>query len=86
MQEKLQNVKDTHNSSHVNQLCIYKATHTVITVKDRCKRCLAFVKGLPEHCSTVRFADWVIGVVHLPERTETGGPHYHIGPGCADRA
>ena len=36
-----------------------------------------------------RFADWVtctILVVHLSERTETGGPDYRIGPDYADRA
>ena len=32
-----------------------------------------------------RFADCV-GVVHLSERTKTGGPNYLIGPDCADCA
>ena len=32
-------------------------------------------------------SDWVtIWVVLLPERTETDGPYYRIGPDCADCA
>ena len=42
-------------------------------------------RGLP--MKHKRFADWVtIWVAHLPERTETGGPNYRIGPDSTGRA
>ena len=43
------------------------------------------IRGLP--MNHTRFADWVtMWVVHLPERTETGGLNYHIGPDFTGRA
>ena len=35
----------------------------------------------------IRFAKWVtIWVVYLLERTNAGGPNYHMGPDCVGHA